>query len=340
MRVCIRCEGSATLGLGHVRRCKLLANELHELGVNVHFVTRSPETVGNELKGSNFQMTDISTASQADEVLAIERTGEIAVIDLLGDTEPLQKALHQAGMRFLVIDGSGCIPCWGRWIVDPYPISQKAQFDQKLRRFSETEYLGGAEFALYSTLPGPLGDQQDNLIAICMGGGDDCGTTQKILWSLNLVTRALEVKVYTGGLNPHISAIRKQIKDCRHDAQLLLDEVLLQPATSRARFGFSAGGVTCYEMASMGMVLMTLPFAENQRRAAWAWEQLGTGTHVGHAEEVETEEIARVMNRWLDDLERARKISRESRMRFRGSGAAKIALVLRDVLCLDEKCRQ
>lgn len=336
MRVCIRCEGSATIGLGHVRRCRLLANELHALGVHVTFVTRSPKTIADELEGSAHSWMDVSTFSQADEVQAIKKYGDIAVIDVLGDTEPLQKALHQAGMMFLVIDGSGCIPCWGRWILDPYPIPRKEQFDQKLRRSAETEYLGGAEFALYSTLLGPLGDQQDNLVAICMGGGDDRNTTEMVLRDLNEVTRPLEIMVYTGHLNPRVPAIRKQARDCRHDVQFILDEPLLQPATSRARFGFSAGGVTCYEMASMGLVLMTLPFAENQRRAARAWEQIGAGIHVGLAEEVEARDIAALMNRWLDDLNQARMISRESRQRFRGLGAAKIALVLRDVLCLSD----
>jgi UDP-2,4-diacetamido-2,4,6-trideoxy-beta-L-altropyranose hydrolase len=339
-RVSIRCEGSATIGLGHVRRCLLLANELHALGASVSFVTRSVETLAKEVASTPHQVIDISMSDEAGEYEALAQSGGIQVIDLLGDTEALQKRLFRTGHKFLVIDGSGRVPCWARWLVDPYPIARKESFESELRCSSDTEYFGGADFALYSVLPEPLPEQQDNKVVICMGGGDDRGTVSLILRGLAGVTRPLEIVICSGALNPNVPNIQKQAAESHHSAKLLLNEPLLQAATSRARFGFCAGGVTCYEMASMGLVLMTLPYVENQRRAARAWEQMGAGTFVGDAEVLNPEIITQVMNRWLDDVGRAREISSTSRQRFRGQGAGRIALALWNELCSDRpKCR-
>lgn len=337
MRVSIRCEGSASLGLGHVRRCQLLANELHALGAKVSFLSRTAAMLGHELSGSRHQVIDISGLDEAAEVEVIKAASDLCVIDLLGDTEPLQQSLCRVGLKFLVIDGSGRVPCWGRWLVDPYPVSRQEQFDRNLRRIGDTEYLGGADFALYSALPGPLPEQQDNLVVVCMGGGDDRGSAELILRGLEKVDQHLEVLVYTGGLNPHIAGIRQSAEQSSHEVKLLLNETLLQLGTSRARFGFSAGGVTCYEMASMGLVLLTLPFVENQRRAARAWEEVGAGTFIGEAEEVSPEAIAEVLSYWLKESDHAREVSRRSRERFRGCGAGRIALALRNELCSGQR---
>ena len=318
----------------------LLANELHRLGAEVRFVTRSGETLAKELAGTPHQLIDISKLSEDSEPDAIRQAGDLHVLDLLGNTEGLQRSLFRAGQKFLVIDGSGRVPCWGRWLVDPYPIARRELFEGELRRSSDTEYLGGADYALYSALPEPMPDQQDHRVAICMGGGDDRGTAELILQGLEQVTQPLEIMVYTGSLNPNVASIQAHADQSHHSVKLILNEPLLQLSTSTARFGFSAGGVTCYEMASMGLVLMTLPFVENQRRAARAWAEIGTGTFVGDAENLDARLIAKMMNHWLADLDRAREISRASRQRFRGLGAGRIALALWNELCSDKaKCR-
>lgn len=318
----------------------LLANELHRLNAEVGFVTRSGETLTQELADIPYPVIDISKSDEDGEFEAIMQSGDIHVLDLLGDTESLQKRLFRAGAKFLVIDGSGRVPCWARWLVDPYPIVRKDSFERELRRSSDTEYLGGADFALYSALPEPLPDQQDNQVAVCMGGGDDRGTVELILQGLEQVSQPLEIMVYTGSLNPNISSIEACVQSSRHSVKLVLNQPLLQYSTSQARFGFCAGGVTCYEMASMGLFLMTLPFVENQRRAARAWAEIGAGAFMGDAENVNPALIAQTMNQWLADVGHAREISSASRQHFRGQGAGRIALALWNELCSDRaKCR-
>jgi len=283
LKAAIRCDASPELGFGHATRCLVLARELRSRGVDVVFVSRDYEHVSKVVDRDGFETVGIpTTASESDEVVLLSETCDLAVVDLLMPSESYQKALRCAGMPSAIVDGSRRTPCHGRWLLDPKPIPDPDHFERLLRRRPETEYLGGPRFALYQGGDPPVGAPQEDRVLLSMGGGDDRGSITAVVEILDRWERPLEVVIQTSSANPGLMEARETLKQpTRHHFELVLDRPLINDAAARSWCSILAGGVSCYELLSMGVPLILMAISDNQEPAGRAWQELEVAHYVG-----------------------------------------------------------
>ena len=330
MNVLIRCDASPQLGFGHVFRTRVLADALAEIGVGAKFASRTPTAVAEILDGSGFEVVKI--AENLDfpaEAAFLAPNGRFIVTDLQETPESYQIALRQAGCELLVIDGSRKTPCHGRWLLDPKPAPQPDRFESHLRTRSDTEYLAGPRYALYEPgEPCAEGETIANQVLISTGGGNDRGSIAAILRHLDGISRRLRLRVQTRSNNPRLGEIRQQAARSRHQVDVIVDEPLITAEAARSRAAILAGGVSCYQIGSMGIPFLLVPIAENQRISAEEWQSLGIGVDVGDHPLPDGERLCRELEHLLDGDELHQTRSARAVELCDGQGARRVAAKL------------
>jgi spore coat polysaccharide biosynthesis predicted glycosyltransferase SpsG len=279
----LRCDASPELGFGHVFRCLVLARELRSRGVEVVFAARGHEHVSGIVGREGFDTLVIPRdGSDSSEANQLGETGDLVVVDLLAPSESYQQALRRTGTPALIIDGSRLTPCHGRWLLDPRPIPDPEHFERRLRERPETEYLGGPPYALYEGGEVPASAPRENRLLISMGGGDDRGAIRSVIENLEGWKRPLELVVQTRSHNPGLAAIQEAAAhSTRHAVEVVLDTPLINEVAGLSWCAIVAGGVSCYEMLSMGVPLILIPISDNQEPAARAWHELEVAHNLG-----------------------------------------------------------
>lgn len=299
-KVWIRCDASNQIGFGHVRRCLTLARALQRLDLACGFLTRSPVELAGAVGNEPFEV--VAIRDDRSEIQQMAQLGSVLVIDLLDVGEKYQRELHDAGVDFLTIDGSGRSPCWGKALLDPTVSQAGEEAVCDLMRRKGAKVLRGAKYALLEDSTSTEGaTRMANRVLVSMGGGDDRGAIKKTLESLGRTSADLEIIVQCMANNPNLLEIEREAEDSRHRVSVLIDQPVINHEAARSALAIAAGGITCYELAMMGIPFVVCPIAENQIRSGRAWELMGIAVYAGCMGELSEIKLSRIVDGLLKD---------------------------------------
>lgn len=285
--VTIRADGSTQLGMGHVMRCLALAQALESRGIRSLYVgspgsagqavfqTAGIETTDAEIKGWDSDAEGVRRA-------ALENASSWIILDGPNFRSEYLTSLTgtTAGILLLDDDGRAELPCVDV-LCNPQVYAERSMYP---RAAASTRFLLGSRYAIVRSAfvnakkrpranPGHIKN-----VVVTMGGSDPEGGTLRVLkWlaSAGNYARDLEIRTIIGPAYAESS-----VPDLLGVGGTLSLQVLRNPADLVDQFqwadvAISASGGTTVELAVLGIPMLLLPLANNQRLIAAAFETRG-----------------------------------------------------------------
>lgn len=363
MRVAFRVDASVAMGLGHVRRCLALAQEVRVLGAEVLFVTR---TMGIDsadyIASAGFPVQVLSAVApnaefrseaggepahaswagigwraDVEETVARLRAGGTPCAWLVVDHYAFDGRWHrlaasELGVRIAVIDDLADRPLFADLLVDQNLAKQ--DHPQKYREHIERQcpILGGPRYALlgsaYALAPPCAANDPVNSIGIFLGGTDPAGLSERAL-------RACREEL---GFSGAIELVTTKANPRHFDLQALaarwpkttvtLDLPDLAEFFARHDLQIGAGGGATWERCRLGAPTLVLVGAANQSAGVALLEKAGAAAALPRDEKPTAKAIAVALRALLADPVLRRKLGSRAGALVDGWGARRVALRL------------
>lgn len=338
-----RADVSPEVGLGHVRRCAVLAKACRMLGAKAHLMVRSRnvsfDSIGDWGGARLHEMPwDLTPDEDGQWVLETCREFGISkgVVDHYRLSEGYQERLIEAGLEWMQFGNKKHThPLMGRWVHDASPGAEMTGYTGR-KIGAETEFLFGPGYALVSEsfsrvralLAGPE-EQTVETILITIGGGDDCGATLRVLRWLDAVGFEGRRLVLTGPTNGSLEALWRIAEG---SANLEVQVGNWDPAETmgRCQLAVCAGGTSLHELACLGIPVVIVTIADNQVAPAEAWQRAGFGENLGTLSDITDSTASTVLKSILGSSEKRFQMAVKAWNSQDGMGAQRVANRLLD----------
>ena len=325
--VLMRCDGSAAIGLGHVRRCLSVAKALRDReGFGVRFAMKDDPLAIEPVKTAGFAVDVMpAAAKEIDWLLSLAETHRpvATVLDVRTDLSAtsVMRLKGADTIVALIDDGSARRLAADASFYPPVPQVFALNWEG-----AEAEPYVGWEWVVlgHDTMP-PFVRREGGRprIVVSMGGSDPLGLTRTAVKALTSLDGDFDVTVVIGpGADMRMEgdiarlAPRYTIVRSPNDLPKLM---------SQADLGLVSFGVTAYELAAIGVPAAYLCLTEDHALSASAFERAGMGVSLGVASRVSEGDIAEVVTELLEDTGHLRAMGAAGRMNVDTRGAARIA---------------
>lgn len=351
--VLFRVEAGLTAGLGHMRRCLILANALRSEGYRSLFAISgdTPSAgAGAVAADAGFEALVVEpTPDAAYRLLGeLESRPVVTVLDAvsvnrLADPEGLRRELsvyRELTGHAVLIDGSGELSLrhYGPLqdvdlIVAPYVGEDEVDHIGSIPAcIGPHYYLLSPEYAGHRRKSIPALGRR---VLITAGGSDPVDLS---LWMLDVVEavddRRLDVRVVVG---PYFrdslrDGIKERLGKSRHHVELadrppnLVDHMLWSDVT------IANSGLTKYELAATGTPAILLSIDDSHAAVNRPFAQQGTALDRGYFRLVHPCTVASDLRRLLDDQAERKAMSVNGRRLIDGEGASRVAGAVRNLV--------
>lgn len=205
LRLVLRADGSAQIGLGHVVRSLALAEIVEPLFTQVVLLTRSPSPAVRQLAATaDVTLVELPTQSsmaEAAQLATYLRPTDVVVVDGYGFDEDYQTSVVGCGCKLVLIDDLKLSPTPADLIINHGPGVRPTDYVAR----PTARFCLGPEFSL---LRRPFREQARaphpapaliSAVLTCFGGADPLGLTQRALAALLALPQVRRVGVVMGG---------------------------------------------------------------------------------------------------------------------------------------------
>lgn len=334
-----RADASREAGLGHVRRCAVLAQACRALGAEVHLLARwrevSRESAG-DWEGALVHELDWEATPTEDAEWVIEVCGRegirCGVVDHYRQDESYQCRLRSASLRWLQFGNRAQRHVLlGDLLHDATPGASRGQYAARLRGREPGLMLGPT----YALLRRGFAGQRREIrggevkgVALTFGGGDDRGATARALEWLEAAGYRGRVEVLTTRMNSGLEEIMKRAKGAGCRVRVHVDNWRPEGVMAECQLAITGGGTTLHELAYLGIPALVASLAENQRSPGRAWEEAGLGTYLGDLDSLEEGATAARVANWLADSSKREEASRQCLRIQDGKGVERVVSAL------------
>ncbi len=338
MKVAMRADASAAIGLGHVKRCLSLAQALRALGADVSLAWRridldcAPLIEAAGVVSRCIADGPVSReANDARDFLAASPAAARIVVDHYALGEPWHRAVREAsGAKLAAIDDIADRALAVDWLVDPnHSADPAAKFAGLIG--PQTHLLAGPRHALLAPAyaDAPRCELRDSVhsIGLFMGGTDAANFSLLALRALRDGAGfggAIEIATTSG--NPNLAALREAIAGDER-TRLTLDQSDLAAFFARHDLQIGAGGGATWERCCVGAPTLALIAADNQRAVLLPLQDLGV-LRVLADEPPSQATIADAARELITNPALRRSLAERSRALVDGRGALRVATAL------------
>jgi UDP-2,4-diacetamido-2,4,6-trideoxy-beta-L-altropyranose hydrolase len=339
-----RCDGSAAVGGGHLRRCLTLAEALQAQGWRCAFATAAASlAVLPRLAGSVEILPLDEALDAAGEAAAIGRRYprcDWLIIDHYGRDAAFEHACRPFAARSLVIDD----------------LADRAHdcdvlLDQTLRRRAD-DYRGlvpqrcqlllGVEFALLRPefvlarddhAPSAVNAAPPYRLLVAMGLTDPDNLTTLALTALDGCPLPLVIDVVLGTAAPHRDTVAAQAARLAHPVRVLVDPPDLAAVMAVADLVIGTAGTSSWERCCLGLPSIALIAASNQQTIAAALAAAGAACVLQQGHATPPAELAAVVLALLRDPPRRAAMARRAASVCDGRGVERVVAQITSRLC-------
>ena len=324
-QVCIFSEGGKERGLGHVARCRAIADAVEEVGVGARFVIEGDPSVGAVLGAANWEAREW-TRNPASLVGLVARDA-IVLVDSLTVTQEGCRAIEEAFTRTAFIDDYQRHDYTRSLVIDwTIGIESDSYYTTRKHR-PAVEYLLGVR---YAALRREFWDIPEKRIAsgignilLTFGGSDIRNLTPPVLRAVAGRYPDARKAVILG----HAYTNRDAIEDARDANTRIIDKPTtsdLVEAMLAADVALCGGGQTLYELARVGVPTVATHIIDNQRFDVTGWQQVGAIEVAGSWDDPALTVRVLGLLRSLEAPEARAGVSRIGRSLIDGGGARAI----------------
>ncbi len=339
MNMIIRADASPAIGAGHIMRCLALARAWHDSGGTAVFLSRCES--GNLKKriieeGFEYIRIKKSHPHHSDLEITIDVFNNFdadwLVLDGYHFDGAYQKSIRNEEIRLLVIDDTNHLPAYHADILlnqNIYAPGIEYNHDSDTITLLGSKYVMlRREFLSYRDWKRNIPEKSSRII-VTLGGSDQKNATRKIIEALILMDNPdLNVKVVSGPVDSNTCNIGKTLENSCFDHELLSNVKDMPGLMAWADLAVSGAGITCWESAFMGLPILTLILAENQRETACEIQKYGFGINLGRPGKLSVSMIAGAISKLYLDFNLRCEMSRNGESLIDGKGADRIVRVL------------
>lgn len=339
--IVFRADASETIGTGHVMRCIALAQELKKRDCDIHFIIASPShSITNRMATEGFTLHCVSaepgTLNDAEIICGIARTLSASwiIIDGYQFNGDFQKLLKTRGFKLLCVDDYGHAHQYHADIVLNPNINagEEVMYPNNPR----IRFLLGSKYALLreEIIPWRVrrhtNPEKASNILVTLGGSDPENVTLHIIQVLQqLPEDFFSIKVIIGSSNPHLKSISQVIGVSRHAIELVKDVSNMGEYFSWADLAITAGGSTTLELAYVGVPMITIVIADNQKRGCESLQKRRAAVNLGIFNRDLDARILPCVRKLMKSLNLRNELSRNAIDLVDGRGAERVG----DIIC-------
>ena len=324
----IRADGGPVIGLGHLMRCLALAQAWNVSGGAVCLASAELNHAVSERLAAEGVRTEAIAApagSLEDARMTASMAGRLGcrwvTVDGYRFNRDYLASLQATGVKVLLVDDNGQTDCPADVV-----LNHNIHATPELYPGARGKLLLGCGFALIRReflghTRAPHGAPH---LLVTMGGSDPGNVTARVVEALaGGEFAAVTATVVIGSANPHGNDISRAAAKSRGKIAVATS-VSMPEVMAKSDLAISSAGVTCLELACVGVPAILLVIADNQAPAAAAWERAGTAVNLGWHEDVTGREIQDALRRMLDSPQLRQTMAAKARALVDGRGAARV----------------
>ena len=289
MNILFRCDGSSSLGMGHVVRCLSLADYFKDnYNIDINFAVRKSNVaikkIKNKYKVMKSNEIDFSYFNWL--LTCIKRTNsKILILDSRDNINPLdiRKLKKKTNIFVVTIDD----PEDKKYEADQvflHPVPQNKNIDKK--RLNGNIYEGWDFVILREIFTSTnWGSYPKNSkvkkIFLSMGSTDYLNLTSKILKLMNKVGSPFKIDVVLGHGNENINSIEELSSQLNYEIKIYHKPKCIAKLMSNANLGIVSFGMTSYELASLGIPSYNICLSDDHFQSSILIDKTGIGKTFG-----------------------------------------------------------
>lgn len=350
MRVAIRADASAQIGIGHVMRCLTLAQGLSARGANVSLLSRGLSDDLNDNvarakcerydlpKPVNYLPNWLGVAWQDDvascaSILGADSPVDWLVVDHYGIDFEWEQQMRPYARRILVIDDLADRRHVADVLLDPnYPDDAIERYQEKLP--PTCHILSGTRYVLLRDEFVRAHLALDNVdrarLLIQFGGADPADYTAFTIHALApWLAEGVPCDVVVGGAYARLNDLRILLDKYRFpEVHLHVSTIEMASLMRNARLAVAGGGTSTWERCCMGLPAVVMAIAENQFKPLVRLHETGAVYNLGYANAIVPDQLLReVKALWYDNARRA-NMEERGRCLVDGQGLQRVLEVM------------
>jgi len=264
-KILFRCDSSSSIGLGHVKRCLVLAQRLKEYNKDLKILFATQNLHGNinlEILKSGFSIYSIKNNSLKELDYFVKGLFvDLLVIDSyeIDNIFEEQLRINNPSLKILSFDDMLRPHC--SHIVLNHGI-QAQEKDYKKILDKKTKLFCGSEYTLLRDefLEAKRVNVTRDSIAVILGGNDVLNLSSKIANLLLEINKKYKITIITTSANQNL----KELKECKH-INVLVDINNIATVLLSKSLVITASGGTLFEVLSLKKKFINIEVASNQK---------------------------------------------------------------------------
>lgn len=328
------------MGTGHVMRCLALAEPWFAAGSPVILAAQlMPEALGQRALKAGVLPHSINaeggSLEDAQETIALaeQHPNAWVVVDGYQFGETYFSILKNAGVKVLQVDDFAGLKHYETDFVLNQNLGVTTEWypqrEASTRLLLGTRYVQlRGEFLKQSAQP-RSNNQKASRILVTLGGSDPDNVTAKVIAALQKIPE-IQATIVIGGSNPHWDSLQSSIQHQASSIQLIRNATNMPELMAQTDLAIAAGGTTAWEFAYMGVPMMTIVLADNQRSNGEQLEAAGVSINLGWHEDLTPEVLAEKVAALIIDRQKLDTMSAQARQLVDGLGTMRVWLRLNE----------
>lgn len=289
MKVAFRVDGNKKLGLGHVKRCVVLAQNLQKRNVSCFFIIQFKE-IKEYLESKGFEVFIIQQKNELQQIKKIlinENCTRLVIDSKRKSIEPLLKKLDKH-IKIILIDNANY------WKYADLIVISSVKNPKKIYPKNS---IFGIKYLLHGIEEIPKSIKRKNgSIVLSMGGTDKYNITKKIVHSFYKRNDDFNLIIILGTFYADEKNLFKFIKNDKR-FHIIKSPPSLTTLMQQASIGLVTFGITVYEAAICRMPLFVISHSAENSLSAKLVEKYGWISFVGKYDKINYNNlVANILN--------------------------------------------
>lgn len=330
----VRVDANPSVGAGHFMRCLALVEAWRDRGNRSIIVTSHISHSLHrraDMRMIEFVEVEVVPGSNADVQSIVNLTQRHSpawvVLDGYSFDMHFQQDVKDAGHhKLLVIDDVAHLSSYvAHALLNQNPFASSEMYStSKVERF-----LLGPKYALLRSefknrQRSHSASKYSMNILVTFGGADEANVTETVLRGLRALNGRFQVKVVVGPLNPHRERLQATSEELGLSCTWVTHSSFMPEAMQWADLAITGSGSTCWELAYLGIPMVCVVVADNQRGIASHLAQIGAALDAGPREDLHPDDISRLVGGLLVDPSRLGQMGRRGRHLVDGRGSSRV----------------
>jgi spore coat polysaccharide biosynthesis protein SpsF len=332
--VLIRCDGGAEIGLGHVKRCLAIAENLRRAhSLDILFAGRFDDGAEAVLTAQGFR----AVTREEDEAswlaaLAARSGARAALFDIRTDLDASALEALRPQMALVTLDDSSP----RRLVADLAILPPTSSVEVLEWSGFRGEALIGWAWQVLAAAPAKRPAASDKTgaltLLVTMGGADPLGLTARAAKLLMPLADCLQPIFVIGPAFAQPVALRTELRLLWPKAEIALRPETLAPLMARADLALVAYGVTAQELAASGVPALYLGLTADHVHSAETLAATGAGLCLGLAGALSDAALREAVAALIGDAGRRKAMAAAGPKAIDGRGAERLAVRIADLI--------